>query len=67
MVVLHGIDPNDSSAYDGEAKSSLAPSLPLEATAPAACGDQNFRIGLGSDRDQDLNLGLGSDLLPDRH
>lgn len=38
VVVVHGIDPNGSGSYDGDAKSELDPSLPLEATAPAACG-----------------------------
>ncbi|CAN5434849.1 hypothetical protein BH10PAT3_BH10PAT3_1870 [soil metagenome] len=38
-VVIHGIDtvtPNGK--YDGDLKSELDPSLPQEATAPAACG-----------------------------
>lgn len=38
VIVVHGIDANDSGTYDGDAKSTLDPSLPLEATAPAACG-----------------------------
>ncbi|MBY5163608.1 hypothetical protein [Salsipaludibacter albus] len=38
-VVLHGLDLNDSGAYDFEAgTSSLNPELPLEATIPALCG-----------------------------
>ncbi|MBW3604559.1 MAG: hypothetical protein KY460_06525 [Actinobacteria bacterium] len=37
-LVLHGIDLDDSGAYDGDAVSSLDDSLPLEATIPAACG-----------------------------
>lgn len=37
-VVQHGIDLDDSGAYDGDAESSLDPSLPLEATIPANCG-----------------------------
>ncbi len=38
-VVLHGIDINNNGKYDFDAgKSSLDPSLPLEATVPAACG-----------------------------
>lgn len=41
VLVVHGIDANDSGAYDGDAKSSLDASLPLEATAPAACGVLN--------------------------
>ncbi|WP_338749257.1 CHRD domain-containing protein [Janibacter alittae] len=39
VVVVHGIDPDGSGEYDGDAKSSLDDSLPLEATAPAACGE----------------------------
>ncbi len=38
VVVLHGVDFDDSGAYDGEARSSLSEDLPLEATAPAVCG-----------------------------
>ncbi|WP_338749251.1 CHRD domain-containing protein [Janibacter alittae] len=38
VVVAHGVDLDGSGEYDGDAKSSLDDSLPLEATAPAACG-----------------------------
>ncbi|MGH7237871.1 MAG: hypothetical protein ACREGF_05025, partial [Candidatus Saccharimonadales bacterium] len=38
VFVVHGLDANNDGKYDGTAKSSLDPSLPLEATAPAACG-----------------------------
>ncbi len=40
VIVQHGIAElsDDPAAYDGEARSSLDPSLPLEATIPAACG-----------------------------
>ncbi len=37
-VVLHGIDIDESGAYDGEKRSSLTDELPFEATVPAACG-----------------------------
>ncbi|PSL02468.1 CHRD domain-containing protein [Haloactinopolyspora alba] len=38
-VVQHGIDPNGNGEYDTDAGASpLDKSLPLEATAPAACG-----------------------------
>lgn len=37
-IVQHGIDLDDSGAYDGDAESSLDPELPLEATIPADCG-----------------------------
>ncbi len=38
-IVQHGLDLNDNGEYDAEAgNSSLDPSLPLEATAPATCG-----------------------------
>jgi hypothetical protein len=38
VIVLHGVDKDGSGAYDGDVKSDLDPSLPMEATAPAACG-----------------------------
>lgn len=37
-VVVHGVDHNDSGAYDGDTPSDLDPSLPTEATDPALCG-----------------------------
>ncbi|MEZ5343373.1 MAG: DUF4214 domain-containing protein, partial [Acidimicrobiales bacterium] len=37
-VVIHGIDIDDSGAYDGEKRSSLTDDLPFEVTVPAACG-----------------------------
>lgn len=38
VVVIHGVDHNESGKYDGAAKSDLDPSLPTEATDPALCG-----------------------------
>ncbi len=39
QFVVHGIDVNNDDTYDmGAGPSSLDPSLPLEATVPAACG-----------------------------
>ncbi|TFV51646.1 hypothetical protein [Blastococcus sp. TF02A-35] len=38
VLVVHGVDKDGSGAYDGNVKSDLDPSLPMEATAPAACG-----------------------------
>ena len=38
VLVLHGVDKDGSGAYDGTVMSDLDPSLPMEATAPAACG-----------------------------
>ncbi|MCA0145518.1 hypothetical protein [Blastococcus sp. LR1] len=38
VIVLHGVDKDGSGAYDGNVKSDLDGSLPMEATAPAACG-----------------------------
>ena len=38
MLVLHGVDKDGSGTYDGDVVSDLDPSLPMEATAPAACG-----------------------------
>ncbi len=37
VLVLHGVDKNGSGTYDGDVMSDLDPSLPMEATAPAAC------------------------------
>lgn len=37
-IVQHGIDIDDSGAYDGD-PSELDPSIPLEATLPANCGE----------------------------
>ena len=39
VIVLHGVDHNGSGAYDGDQESDLDPSLPSEATDPAACGE----------------------------
>jgi hypothetical protein len=38
VLVLHGVDKDGSGTYDGDVKSDLDPKLPMEATAPAACG-----------------------------
>lgn len=38
VLVVHGVDKDGSGAYDGDIMSDLDPSLPMEATAPAACG-----------------------------
>lgn len=38
VIVVHGVDSNRSGSYDGALKSDLDPALPMEATAPAACG-----------------------------
>ncbi len=38
VVVIHGVDYNRNGVYDGEERSELDPSLPREATDPAACG-----------------------------
>jgi hypothetical protein len=38
VVVIHGVDYNESGKYDGAAKSDLDPKLPTEATDPALCG-----------------------------
>ncbi|GAA1490750.1 CHRD domain-containing protein [Brachybacterium sacelli] len=37
-AVLHGVDHNGNGTYDGDQMSDLDPSLPSEATDPAACG-----------------------------
>jgi hypothetical protein len=38
VVVIHGVDYNANGIYDGTEMSELDPSLPREATDPAACG-----------------------------
>ncbi len=38
VVVRHGVDYNKNGKFDGAGKSDLDPSLPSEATDPAACG-----------------------------
>lgn len=38
-VVVHGVDHNGNGKYDGDVESDLDPSLPSEATDPAACGE----------------------------
>ncbi|SEP17841.1 hypothetical protein [Trujillonella endophytica] len=38
VLVLHGVDKDGSGTYDGSVMSDLDPTLPMEATAPAACG-----------------------------
>ncbi len=38
VVVVHGVDYNDTGKYDGKTKSDLDPKLPTEATDPALCG-----------------------------
>ena len=40
-VIPHGVDHNGSGEYDGEQMSDLDPTLPSEATDPAACGELN--------------------------
>ncbi len=39
VVVVHGVDHNGNGKYDGKQVSDLDPSLPSEATDPAACGE----------------------------
>lgn len=41
VVVIHGIDYNEDGVYSGDRASELDPSLPAEATDPAACGVLN--------------------------
>jgi hypothetical protein len=38
VLVLHGVDKDGDGTYGGDVVSDLDPSLPMEATAPAACG-----------------------------
>lgn len=71
VVVVHGVDHNDSGKYDGDVKSDLDPTLPTEATDPAICGvlaaapaggaDTGFG-GTASDADSGL-IALGGGLM----
>lgn len=38
VIVIHGVDRNDSGTYDGDVMSELDATLPAEATDPALCG-----------------------------
>ena len=58
VVVLHGVDLNDSGAYDGDVESDLDPSLPEEATNPAACGE--FSVAQMSMPEDGVATGGGS-------
>lgn len=71
VVVVHGVDHNDSGKYDGKVMSDLDPKLPTEATDPAICGvlvaapAGGAETGLGgtsSDTDAGL-LALGGGLM----
>ncbi|WP_304454502.1 CHRD domain-containing protein [Nocardiopsis sp. YSL2] len=63
-VVVHGIDANGDGEYSGDATSPLNEELPLEATAPAACGElqlspqEGMDTGKGGMADQGTNAGL---------
>lgn len=47
VIVQHGIDINESGAYDGELSSELDPNVPFEATVPASCGVIEYTNGRG--------------------
>ncbi|GAB3521248.1 hypothetical protein [Arthrobacter monumenti] len=49
VVVVHGLDPATQPAAATEKMSELAPSLPLAATAPAACGALEMAPAGGAD------------------
>ena len=61
VVVVHGIDVNGNGEYDMEAAgpSPLDPALPLEATAPAACGPLEA-MQMGTAPDGGAETGAGS-------
>lgn len=66
VVVVHGIDTiNPSGAYDGEPRSLLNPALPLEATAPAACGGVDTIVSVGGSLDLEGFFELNLDELLD--
>ncbi|MCZ3386283.1 MAG: CHRD domain-containing protein [Actinomycetia bacterium] len=59
VVVVHGVDYNDSGKYDGKTKSDLDPKLPTEATDPALCGTLNISQ-MGSTPTGGAETGSGS-------
>lgn len=59
VVVVHGVDYNHDGKYDGDHKSDLDPSLPSEATDPAACGALSGSQ-MGSMPDGGVETGVGS-------
>lgn len=71
VVVVHGLNPADLSDEAANAKSSLVPSLPLAATAPALCGalsampSGGVETGTGSTSgiEEGALLGLGGALM----
>ncbi len=60
-VVQHGVDHNGNGEYDGDQMSDLDPTLPSEATDPAACGelsvDSMGEVPMGSLGDSFGSLG----------
>ncbi len=59
VLVLHGVDKDGSGTYDGDVMSDLDPSLPMEATAPAACGVLSA-AQMGTTPDGGAETGAGS-------
>ena len=59
VYVIHGVDKDGSGAYDGDVKSDLDPSLPMEATAPAGCGTL-ASAQMGTAPDGGAETGAGS-------
>jgi hypothetical protein len=58
VIVVHGVDHNDSGSYDGDVMSDLDPSLPSEATDPALCGQ--FDVAQMSMPDEGVATGGGA-------
>lgn len=56
-VVVHGVDHNGNGEYDGDQVSDLDPSLPSEATDPAACGELSVDV---VDEDTMGSMSMGS-------
>jgi hypothetical protein len=59
VLVLHGVDKDGSGAYDGAVMSDLDPTLPMEATAPAACGPLEM-AQMGTTPSGGAETGVGS-------
>ena len=49
VIVVHGLDPANQPAAATEKKSSVAPDLPLAATAPSLCGPLQIQPAGGAD------------------
>ena len=59
VLVVHGVDKDGSGQYDGDIMSDLDETLPMEATAPAACAPLTM-AQMGTTPDGGAETGAGS-------